>query len=293
MSTTTSPETENKPLVNFLAGGIGNSAAKTFLAPLSRLVVVMQLDDQSKNVVRTARVLWHKEGLRGCFRGNMTMMIHRVPYSGIQLLIYDEVKFRMRDWAELEESGFFMKMIAGGVSGCVSTICCFPLDVVRTRLMSLGSDYRGIISSLGRIVKEEGYHGLYKGIFPTVLQRVPDLCVHFAMYETVKFSLLRRFQDTLGWTGCTLGASSVAGFSCVTATLPMDVIRRRMMMDGAGGQGKQYRNLFHCGFSLFRSHGFVGLYRGYTVELTRVVPQVCLSWYLIESLRRICAPVRV
>eukprot|EP00760_Papus_ankaliazontas_P018340 PhM_4_TR17463/c1_g1_i1/m.92710/K14684/SLC25A23S; solute carrier family 25 (mitochondrial phosphate transporter), member 23/24/25/41 len=280
-------EHENKPVVNFLAGGIGNCFAKSAMSPLSRVVVVMQLDKDSKHVIPTVRKLIEKEGLRGFFRGNLTMIVHRFPYSGIQLLTYDRIKHGVREVFGGEESTFLMKSLAGGLSGSIATAMCFPLDVVRTRLMSPNSQYNGIMPTLTRIHREEGLKSLYKGLVPTLLQRVPDLCLHFSVYETARFALLKRFEDVVGWQGCTLGASSVAGFASVTCTIPLDIIRRRMMMDGAGGSVRQYNNMMHCGACIFKEQGFVGLYRGYTVELSRVVPQVCLSWFLVEEFRQI------
>uniref|UniRef100_A0A7S4PMZ4 Mitochondrial carrier protein n=1 Tax=Paramoeba aestuarina TaxID=180227 RepID=A0A7S4PMZ4_9EUKA len=282
----TRAENENLPLVNFLAGGIGNSLAKSVMSPLSRLVVVMQLDDNARNVLPTLSRIIRRDGLKGLFRGNLTMVIHRFPYSGIQLLVYDRVKCSLRDLTGDEESTFLTKCVAGGISGTVATALCFPLDVVRTRLMSPQSDYNGIARSLIRITREEGKAGLYKGLAPTIFQRIPDLCIHFSVYETSKFWLQKHYHDSIGWTGCTLGASCIAGFTSVSCTLPLDVIRRRMMMDGAGGKAKIYTNMIQCGIHLAKTSGFSTLYRGFKVELTRVVPQVCLSWYLIESLRQ-------
>ena len=278
-------ENENKPIVNFLAGGIGNSLAKSVMSPLSRLVVVMQLDDNARNVFPTLKRIIQNDGLKGLFRGNLTMVVHRFPYSGIQLLTYDRVKCAIRDYSGEEESTFLTKCVAGGVSGSIATTMCFPLDVVRTRLMSPKSDYNGIGGTIQRILKEEGKAGLYKGLTPTIFQRIPDLCIHFSVYETSKFWLQKRYSDVLGWSGCTLAASSIAGFTSVSCTLPLDVIRRRMMMDGAGGSKKIYTNMIQCGLHIARVNGAGTLYRGFCVELSRVVPQVCLSWYLIEYLR--------
>ena len=279
------PEKENMAIVNFLSGGIGNSFAKSLMSPLSRIVVVMQLDPNAKHVIPTVKGILARDGLKGFFRGNLTMIVHRFPYSGIQLLTYDTIKHRVKDTFGFEESTFIMKCVAGGLSGSIATVACFPLDVVRTRLMAPDSKYHGIAPTLVRIVKEEGALALYKGLTPTVLQRVPDLCIHFSVYETAKFWMLRNFEQVLGWQGCTLGASSIAGLASVTITLPLDMIRRRMMMDGAGGAKKQYSGMLACGMHAVKTQGFLGLYQGYTVELSRVVPQVCVSWYCIELLR--------
>lgn len=47
------------------------------------------------------------------------------------------------------------------MSGVVSTISCFPLDVIRTRL-ACDSSYKGMADVVRKVVKAEGVGALYK-----------------------------------------------------------------------------------------------------------------------------------
>lgn len=56
-------------------------------------------------------------------------------------------------------------LICGSMAGCFGTITSFPLDVVRTRLISQGNPkvYRSMGDAIVKIYKLEGVRGYYKG----------------------------------------------------------------------------------------------------------------------------------
>lgn len=58
-------------------------------------------------------------------------------------------------------------LICGSAAGCFGTIVSFPLDVVRTRLISQGKPkvYRTMWEAIFKIYKLEGVRGYYKGRF--------------------------------------------------------------------------------------------------------------------------------
>lgn len=70
----------------------------------------------------------------------------------------------------------FRQLIAAGtMAGLFQILATYPLEVVRTRLTlssTWGAEYRGIAHCFTEIVKHEGFGGLYKGIGPSVRERV-------------------------------------------------------------------------------------------------------------------------
>ena len=84
-------------------------------------------------------------------------------------------------------------------AGIVTTTVTNPMSVVRTRMvMADGKNkaydkYSSIFGTVKHILKSEGLRGMYKGIFPAVLN-VTHGSLQFILYEDMK----RRFVEQTG-----------------------------------------------------------------------------------------------
>jgi len=152
----------------------------------------------------TARgALWHiaaREGVfAGLFAGAGSFLLRDLPFDAVEFASYEQMKLAWQSWSggrELrkhEAAGF--GAFAGVLTGAVTT----PMDVVKTRLMTQGAPpppsasaaatgvattsgtglktgigatgrlrYRGVADCVVRMVKEEGWGSLLKGLGPRV-----------------------------------------------------------------------------------------------------------------------------
>mmetsp|Transcript_24309 Transcript_24309/g.67303 ORF Transcript_24309/g.67303 Transcript_24309/m.67303 type:complete len:168 (+) Transcript_24309:382-885(+) len=80
-------------------GGIAGSVAKTLTAPLSRLTILFQVHSMvttrsdrpkfSMSLRGGISKIIERGGIKSLWRGNMTSVIHRFPYSAINFFIYE------------------------------------------------------------------------------------------------------------------------------------------------------------------------------------------------------------
>jgi len=85
--------------------------------------------------------------------------------------------------------------ICGALSGAVTMTLCYPLDVLRRRMMVQGIGgngkvlYSNGIQAFKTILKTEGVGAFYHGIIPAYFKVVPTVAISFAVYELCKGSL--------------------------------------------------------------------------------------------------------
>ncbi|CAL1548984.1 unnamed protein product, partial [Lymnaea stagnalis] len=75
-----------------------------------------------------------REGLRGLYKGLLTMFIRDVPSFGLYLLVYEGLHKYMAHHGLSDNKGVMAAIVSGGVAGCVSWASIMPFDVIKSRL---------------------------------------------------------------------------------------------------------------------------------------------------------------
>ncbi|CAH8268540.1 unnamed protein product [Arabidopsis lyrata] len=286
-----------------LAGGIAGAFSKTCTAPLARLTILFQIQGmQSEAAILSSPNIWHEasrivkeEGFRAFWKGNLVTVAHRLPYGAVNFYAYEEYKTFLHSNPVLQSykgnAGLDISVhfVSGGLAGLTAASATYPLDLVRTRLSAQRNSiyYQGVGHAFRTICREEGILGLYKGLGATLLGVGPSLAISFAAYETFKtFWLSHRPNDSNAVVS--LGCGSLSGIVSSTATFPLDLVRRRMQLEGAGGRARVYTTgLFGTFKHIFKTEGMRGLYRGIIPEYYKVVPGVGIAFMTFEELKKL------
>lgn len=80
---------------SFVAGGVAGCCAKSTIAPLDRVKILLQAHSphyKDLGVVATLRAVPKKEGYLGLYKGNGAMMVRIFPYGAIQFMAFDKYK---------------------------------------------------------------------------------------------------------------------------------------------------------------------------------------------------------
>jgi len=137
--------------------------------------------------------------------------------------------------------------------------------------------YYGVVQSVRLIVVEEGLSAFWKGHVPAQgLSAIYGL-VQFSTFEvlTKKLSTINTLRDYKK-TGDFL-CGSVAGCCAMTAAMPLDVIRTRLV---AQGEPKVYRSTLHAAQKIWRYEKVPGFFRGVVPSLSQVAPYTGLQFFL-------------
>jgi len=85
-------------------------------------------------------------------------------------------------------------LAAGGSAEVLADIGLCPLEATRVRLVADPSFARGLPDAITRIVRQEGFWSLYKGMPPILLKQVPYTMAKFGVFEWVSDTIYRVLQ---------------------------------------------------------------------------------------------------
>lgn len=310
----------NEALRQLFCGGVAGSVAKTVTAPFSRLTILFQVHSLvttkehrpkfAMNFVSGFRKIIERGGFLSLWRGNGTSVIHRFPFSAINFYCYENTLDYLQQYQRNfdEEIGDsspskFTRFVAGATAGSTACVCCYPLDLVRTRLTTQlpgNEHYIGITDAFRKITSAEGLRGLYSGIGPTLAVAVPNFAISYTVYGSLKehviedelFYNLREVDEANDGSPPTLGlratllCGAASGSLSTLVTFPCDTVRRRMQIQNLHVPDPRQRLTATQTFAaLVRTEGVRAVYRGLTPELLKVVPMVGTMFTVYEHLR--------
>lgn len=267
---------------NFMLSGVAAGVSKTAAAPIERVKLLVQnqdemikqgrLDKPYKGVIDcTTRVL-KTEGVYPFWRGNLANVLRYFPTQALNFAFKDTVKALFKTPKDAPAYMKFSTNIAsGGVAGTLSLIFVYSLDYARTRLAndSKGKggerQFNGLVDVYVKTIKSDGIQGLYRGFVISAVGIFIYRGMYFGLYDTLKPMLLGAdagvaMSFALGWA-----VTVTAGLM----SYPIDTIRRRMMM--TSGAAVKYKSSTDCFMQVMKNEGFMSLMKGAGANILRGV----------------------
>jgi hypothetical protein len=155
--------------------------------------------------------------------------MRRFAPLGVAVDAYKKLLGRRNATTGRLETNGLATTLAGAAAGVTSTITCFPLEVLRTRL-ACSDAYRNVVHAAVSIVRTEGPRALYGGLGPSLAGVIPYAGANLGMYDGLRWAYCRSTGEERVPKVVALLIGSLAGVSAATATFPLEVVRRRMMM---------------------------------------------------------------
>lgn len=191
------------PYLSYVSGALAGCAATVGSYPfdLLRTILASQGEPKIYLTMRSAFLdIVNNRGFRGLYAGLSPTLVEIIPYAGLQFGTYDTFKRWATMWNQHRSSddtlSSFQLFICGLAAGTCAKAVCHPLDVVKKRFQIEGlrrhpkygarveaSAYKNMFDAVSRILKAEGWPGLYKGIWPSIIKAAPAGAVTFVAYE--------------------------------------------------------------------------------------------------------------
>jgi solute carrier family 25 (adenine nucleotide translocator) protein 4/5/6/31 len=272
---------------DFLLGGTIGAIAKTLMAPVERVKLLLQTQHSNPDVV-SGKVVPYKsipdcfrrvnaeQGFIAFWRGNLVNCLRYAPQQGSALAFNDYLNKLFPDYDPRTDfwKSITTKLFNGGLSGAIANTICYPFDFARTRLASDlkqgGGQFKGITDCIVTTVRQQGITGLYTGWSVTV--------VGAFVYRAGQLGLFKQIQDMNPYKRDKGYIGAISSFIAVTTArtvimpfnYPFDTVRRRMMLESEKPvSARQYKGSFDCAIKIFRKEGVSGMYKGMVPELFR------------------------
>ncbi|KAG7485134.1 calcium-binding mitochondrial carrier SCaMC-1-like isoform X1 [Solea senegalensis] len=180
----------------FVAGSLAGAVAQTAIYPMEVLKtrLILRKTGQFSGIADCAKQILQREGVTAFYKGYVPNMLSIVPYAGIDLAVYETLKFswlnRNRGFAD---PGVMVLVGCGAVSSTCGQLASYPLALIRTRMqaqaLEKGTPKPSMLALLRNIVTQEGVAGLYRGISPNLLKVIPAVSVSYVVYEYTRIVL--------------------------------------------------------------------------------------------------------
>uniref|UniRef100_A0A7S3K3J8 Mitochondrial carrier protein n=1 Tax=Aureoumbra lagunensis TaxID=44058 RepID=A0A7S3K3J8_9STRA len=140
--------------------------------------------------------IWTKEGPRAFFTGYGSTLVRDVPYTMLELGLYDLFKSAaIKTRAALsgnvyQESRQSDELIAAAVTGGIAGFATNPLDIIKTRMMTASAgSLTGPIAAAQILLKDGGPRAFFTGAGARVAWLMPFTTIYFGCIELTKRSL--------------------------------------------------------------------------------------------------------
>merc|ERR1712063_131027 len=197
------------PAEDFMLGGVAAAISKTAAAPIERIKLMVQNQDE---MIKAGRLATPYNGVMDCFRrtvadegmtslwrGNTANVIRYFPTQALNFAFKDYFKrmFNKNKERDGYTIWFISNLASGGAAGAVSLFFVYSLDYARTRLANdaksakkgAGSgerQFNGLIDVYKKTMATDGIAGLYRGFVISCVGIVIYRGCYFGMYDTLK-----------------------------------------------------------------------------------------------------------
>lgn len=287
------------------AGAIAGLVSRFVVSPLDVVKIRLQLQPFSlsdplaplreapayRGTFATLKHILKHEGITGLWKGNVPAELLYVCYGAVQFTTYRSTTVFLQTAFPTRLPDAAESFIAGAASGAAATGITYPLDLLRTRFAAQGRHriYRSLRSAIWDIKRDEGWRGFFRGIGPGLGQIVPFMGLFFVSYESLRTSL-EGFN--MPWGSGDATAGMMASILAKTAVFPLDLVRKRIQVQGPSRNRYVYENIPEYSTargairSILRTEGFRGLYKGLPISLIKAAPASAVTLWTYEQTMR-------
>jgi len=269
---------------NFALAGVAAVVSKTIAAPLERVKMVVQNQDEMlkrgtlekpfRNPFHCGSWIMSNEGVLAFWKSNFTNCLRYFPTQALNFSFKAQIKkvpALSKNKADAQVTKLCKNVCAGGLAGGGSLVVVYSLDYARTRLANdmkqTGKgggerEFSGLFDVYKKTIAADGIAGLYRGFVISFVGIFVYRGLYFGLYDTIMPWFPNDVNVALRFC-VSYTVTVLAGL----ASYPIDTIRRRMMMTSGGGV--KYNGSLDCAQQIMANEGWKSYFKGAGANIMR------------------------
>jgi solute carrier family 25 aspartate/glutamate transporter 12/13 len=161
----------------------------------------------------------------------------------------------------------------GAFAGACGATAVYPIDLVKTRMQNQRTGsyigelmYSNSIDCFKKVLRHEGFSGLYRGLVPQLMGVAPEKAIKLTMNDLARDKLKTANGGHLSLP-LEMVAGACGGGSQVMFTNPLEIVKIRLQVAGELAAGSKVSAM-----GVVRELGFFGLYKGSRACFMRDIP---------------------
>ncbi|KAL5498235.1 hypothetical protein ACEPAH_2375 [Sanghuangporus vaninii] len=294
---------QKKPLpfiANFTAGAIAGISEILTFYPLGKSLLYlaytciaiiewsfqvktrMQLEQgrSSTGLIGSFKSIIKEEGVGKLYRGLAPPLMLEAPKRAVKFAANDFWSKQFRSWLGRKEMNQSLSTVTGCSAGATESFVVVPFELVKIKLQDKNSTYAGPMDVVRRIVRSEGFLGLYSGMEATFWRHVWWNGGYFGSIFQVK-SMLPRAETPQATLLNNFISGAVGGFIGTALNTPIsypfhfsfDVVKSRIQgAEKIPGLTPKYNWTYPALVTILREEGPAALYKGFVPKVLRLAP---------------------
>lgn len=293
-----------------LAGGMAGAVSRTATAPFDRLKVYLITSPASTttatdasgkrqrpgrgSLIEAVRTVYRTGGgVKAFWTGNGLNIVKIFPESAIKFLSYESAKRVFAQyWDKVPDQTMISnssRFVAGGIGGVISQFCIYPIEALKTRVMSSsGGQARGnaLILQTARDMWSRGrFRYFFRGLPAGLIGVFPYSAIDMSTFEGIKLAYTQWAGEEPGVAG-SLAFGAISGGVGASSVYPLNLVRTRLQAQGTPAHPQTYLGVRDAAWKCYQLEGWRGFYKGLTPTLVKVVPAVAISYAVYDTSKK-------
>jgi len=286
-----------------LAGGVAGAVSRTCTAPFDRLKIFLITRPEEiaasswssrlgmKAIVGAVSRIYAENGILGFWIGNGLSVSKILPESAIKFTSYETSKrFFAKYWDHVEdprEISQVSRFLSGGLGGIASQLSIYPIETVKTQMMSsTGGRRQKVLDTVKRVHALGGPRAFYRGLIIGLVGVFPYSAIDMSTFEALKLAYVRSTGKEEPGVLALLSFGSLSGSVGACSVYPLNLVRTRLQASGSPAHPKRYTGIWDVVSHTYRQSGVRGFYIGLGPTLAKVIPAVSISYVVYEHSKR-------